>query len=154
MASLHLPKGAAIFVGLLNVVLWAAKLAFCIFLMKYFMQKFYKDNPDIGNTDTFKFGSAVAILSALVFSGFNLAFVSFIAPDTYAEALSLITENYSSMLGSEELEQLENINIGQISFWSNLLYCSIFGTVLSLILSRNIPSRNPFDQDRFNDDNE
>ena len=30
------------------------------------------------------------------------------------------------------------------SFFVNLFYCWLFGTVLSAILSRNIPSRNPF----------
>ena len=32
----------------------------------------------------------------------------------------------------------------QITFFSNLIYCFIFGTILSLILSRNIPSKDPF----------
>ena len=34
-----------------------------------------------------------------------------------------------------------------IGFFSQLIYCSLYGYVLSLILSRNIPSRNPFQQD-------
>jgi hypothetical protein len=32
----------------------------------------------------------------------------------------------------------------QITFFSNLIYCTAYGTVLSFILSRNIPSRDPF----------
>ena len=35
-------------------------------------------------------------------------------------------------------------NLPSFSFFVNLIYCWLFGTVLSAILSRNIPSRNPF----------
>jgi hypothetical protein len=34
--------------------------------------------------------------------------------------------------------------MGTVSFFTNLIYCFLFGVVLSAILSRNIPSRNPF----------
>ena len=50
------------------------------------------------------------------------------------------------MLDSNSLAMLEKMegSYPQISFFSNLIYCFLFGTVLSAILSRDIPSRDPF----------
>ena len=36
------------------------------------------------------------------------------------------------------------------AFFINLFYCFIYGTILSAILSRNIPPRNPFAGEGFN----
>ena len=55
------------------------------------------------------------------------------------------------MFPAESLEAMEEMNLGTISFFTNLIYCFLFGTVLSAILSRNIPSRNPFADFRQND---
>jgi hypothetical protein len=35
-------------------------------------------------------------------------------------------------------------NLPQYTFVSTLIYCFLYGSVLSAFLSRNIPSRNPF----------
>ena len=35
-------------------------------------------------------------------------------------------------------------NLPQITFFSNLIYCFLYGMVLSFILSRNIPKNDPF----------
>ena len=35
-------------------------------------------------------------------------------------------------------------NLPQITFISNLIYCFLYGMILSFILSRNIPSKDPF----------
>ena len=43
-----------------------------------------------------------------------------------------------------ELMETYMEKLPQITFFSNLIYCTAYGTVLSFILSRNIPSRDPF----------
>ena len=138
--------GAAVLMSLLGILLWAVKFGGCIYLMKFFMQRFASSHTGTTNADTFKFGTATAFLSALIYSGFYLAFVTIIAPDTFSNALSTITESYGSMMDAESLESLENMNFGTMTFVTSLLYCFFFGTVLSSILSRNIPSKNPFNE--------
>ena len=32
----------------------------------------------------------------------------------------------------------------QLTFFSNLIYCFLFGTVVSAVLSRSVPPRDPF----------
>jgi hypothetical protein len=136
---------------LLGLPVWVAKFVGCIALMKFFMKKFSASHPAVDNSGTFRFGMAVAALSALVFSAFQLAYTTWIAPDTFAEAQEAAIAAYGSMLPAESIEMMENMNFGVVTFFTNLIYCFLFGTVLSAIFSRNIPSRNPFEnQDRFN----
>ena len=53
---------------------------------------------------------------------------------------------YSSMMDSNSMAMLEKMedSYPQILFFSNLIYCFIYGTVLSAILSRSIPKNDPF----------
>ena len=100
-------------ISAVNTLLWAFKLFICIYLMRFFMRRFSARVPEADNSRVFRFGALTALLSALVFSAFYMAYLMFIDPESYA-------------------------------FFSNLIYCTIYGTVLSAILSRNIPPRNPF----------
>ena len=140
--------GTAFLLSLVSLLLWAAKFVGCILLMKFFMKKYASASATVKvtNNDTFKFGMGVALLSAIVYSAFYFAYVSFIAPDTFDTAMNMMYEQYSSMMTSDAMDAMESINLERASFFFNLIYCFIFGTILSAILSRNIPSRNPFDQ--------
>lgn len=136
-----------LFGSFLGLVLWAAKFFGCIWLMKYFMKKLCKDFPDADNMHTRRLGIMAAALSALVYSAFSLAYVSYINPEMFNESLDLVMQSYSSMLSSDELSQIEEMkgDMGKLSFFSNFFYCLIYGCILSAIVSRNIPSQNPFE---------
>lgn len=138
-------KMVAMLISLLNTCLWIAKFVGCIVLMKYFMKKYAASDKQITNADTFRFGSATALLSGLIYSAFHLAWVLFIQPDSFQAAFDMIIQN--SGLDPDMFSELENMlpKMPVISFISNLLYCWLFGTVVSAIFSRNIPSRNPFE---------
>ncbi len=131
---------------LLTPVLWAAKFGGCIWLMMFFMKKFAAENPDVENRDTRRFGVAAALLSAIVYSAVSFANVAFISADMYSESMNMMMQQMAPMLDSNTLSQLDKTmeNLPQITFFSNLFYCFIYGAILSAILSRNIPSRDPF----------
>ena len=144
LTKLNGSTGMALISTLLAFIVWAAKFAGCILLMKYFMTKFAAAHPGVDNSGTFRFGMVTALLSALIFAAFDMAYMTWIAPDTMSQAMEMIQESYGSMLPEESFEAMENINFGTVTFFANLIYCFLFGTILSAILSRNIPSRNPF----------
>ena len=50
------------------------------------------------------------------------------------------------VMDSNARNQMDDIvaKLPQITFFSNFFYCIIYGSVLSFILSRNIPNKNPF----------
>ncbi|EJW96523.1 hypothetical protein EVA_15371 [gut metagenome] len=87
-----------------------------------------------------------SFLSALLFSGIQMANMLCISPDYYENSYRSLMQVYSKMLDSNTLGMMEQMlgNIDKITFFSTLIYCFIYGTVLSLILSMNIPARNPF----------
>ena len=139
-------NGPAVLLGLVNILLWVAKFLGCIYLMRFFILRFAANDPEADNSRAFRFGTLTALLSALIYSAFNLAYVSFIAPDTFEEALSALTDN--PMLDSNTLTAVEDMipRMPTISFFVNLIWCWLFGTILAAIFSRNISSKNPFDE--------
>lgn len=130
----------------INMLLWAVKFGGCIWLMLFFMKKFVADNPEADNSDTFKLGMAMALLSALVYSAFSFANVAFLYPDLFTEQMDTVMQQIAPMLDSNTAAEMDRTmqNLPQITFFSNLIYCFLFGTIVSFALSRSIPSRNPF----------
>lgn len=141
--------GVAFLITLMNLILWLGKFLGCIFLMKALMRNLTARYSGVTNQDTFRYGVVTALLSALLYSAFSLALALFIKPDLLTEAFDTAVSSYSSMMDSNALDSIDKIrdSLPQIIFFTNLIYCFLFGTVLSAILSRNIPSRNPFVDD-------
>ena len=136
----------AVVTMLVNTVLWAAKFGGCIWLMMYFMKKFCKQHPSVGNGTTYRLGLAISVLSALVYAAASFANTAFISADMINENMNLVMEQMAPMMDSNSMNQMDEImsKLPQIPFFSNLFYCIIYGSILSFILSRNIPSKNPF----------
>ena len=131
---------------ILSFVLWAAKFGGCIWLMSFFMKKFAAEHPEVDNKATFNLGMTTALLSALIYSAAAFANIAFISGDAMVEQMNQMMQQMGSMMDSNSKSLMETYMeiLPQITFFSNLLYCFVFGTVLSYILSRNIPSRDPF----------
>ena len=138
--------GAGFLGGILSFLLWLGKLVLCIWLMGFFMKRLVARYPEADNAATFRFGTRTALLSSLLFSAASLANVLFISKDAMMEQWEAAISSYSSMLDSNSMEMLDRMqaNLPQITFISNFIYCFLFGTILALILSRNIPAKDPF----------
>ena len=147
-ATLLLKKtGMPAFVNsLLTFVLWGAKFAACIWLMRNAMIKFAGLDNSITNRETFRLGMATALLSSFVFSMISFVNVAFISADLFTEQIDAMMQQMAPMMDSNSLSMVDSYleNLPTITFISNLVYCFIFGTILSAILSRNIPSVDPF----------
>lgn len=143
-----LPAGGGVAAGLLlslvNFLLWLAKFVGSIWLMRFFMLGFSREDPAADNARVFRFGTLTALLSALLYSAAYLAYTSFIAPDTFAQAVDILRDN--PMMDAGSLEMLEEMlpKMPVYGFFANLIYCWLFGTVVAAIFSRSIPPQNPF----------
>lgn len=131
---------------ILTGALWIAKFGGCIWFMMYFMKSFAAENPEADNARTFRLGMAAALLSALVYSAFSFANIAFISPELFTEQMDMLMQQMAPMMDSNTAAQLDKTmqNLPQLTFFSNLIYCFIFGTILSFALSRSIPSKDPF----------
>ena len=138
----------AFLIGTLTFILWAGKLFLCIWLLQRFMQKFHSGHPESARRQLFRFGMAVAALSALFYSVFSLAYVLYINPEAINASFDLVMQQYAGMLDAATLESMENMrsDMPVATFITNLLWCFLFGTILSAIFSARIApnSDNPF----------
>lgn len=143
MATLKLSAGITMVVG---AVTWMAETGGCIWLMWFFMKKFSAACPSAGNSDTFRMGMATAFLSALVYSAASFANLAYISADFYAEQYGILMQQMAPMMDSNSKEVMRKMldMMPQITFFSNLIYCFLFGTVVSAVLSRSVPPRDPF----------
>lgn len=135
---------AALNVG--SLILWGFKFYLCIHLMKVFMQRYADTHEDVTNGDTFRFGALTALLSALIYSGLALAWSLFVQPEALGDAMQTVLAASSDALNETQISAVEELipKLPSITFFLNFSWCWLFGTVLSAILSANIPSKNPF----------
>lgn len=130
------------FGSVLGFVLWAVKFVVCIKLMRYAMGKFCIDNPSAARADIFKLGMLIAFMSALVYSIVTVADMLYVFPEYYHAVYSVVLEEYAKVLPAQQIEEFKEILVDapKFAFFGNLVYCFLYGTVLSFILSRNLPS--------------
>jgi len=132
-----------------DAILWITKFAGCILVMMFFMKKLCREWSDVQNSDTFRLGLLSALFSALLIGIFIYIYYTFIVDSEFLSAqINQTLGNFSSMMDSNSRQKLEQMmegnTIAVISMISNTIYCFIYGIVLSAIMSRSIPSRNPF----------
>ena len=132
--------------GILNFILWCAKFFGCIWLMMAVMKRVVAIDPEATGKTTFLTGLTVSFFSAVFYAGIALLSMTIIFPDNIAAQKDSVMQIYGKMLDSNSLRALDQMmeNLPQYTFFSNIIYCTIYGTVLSAILSRRIPSRDPF----------
>ena len=130
----------------LGFIIWAAKFVGCIKLMKYCMNRFTIGNPTATNSDTFKLGTLIAMFSAIVFSVITVADHLYIFPEYYQSLYAAMIQEYSKFMSAARIDEMKAMlaDAPKTAFIGTFIYCFLFGTVLSLILSRNIPSKDPF----------
>ncbi len=132
--------------SLLSGVLWMVKLVLCIWMMAWAMRRLAAGYDGVTNRDTFHYGVAIALFSAILVSAWSLADMVLIHPEFWQEQLNDTIRQLSPMLDSNSQEALSRMegSFPTISFFTTLIYCFLYGTVLSSILSRNIPRQDPF----------
>lgn len=131
---------------ILSFLLWCIKFGGCIWLMKFFMNKFSKEYSEADNRAVFRMGLLTALLSAIVYSAASFFNAAYISADIFTEQYSLMMQQIAPMMDSNSMTMMEKMveNMPRITFFSNLIYCFLYGTVLSSIISRNIHSKDPF----------
>ena len=129
-----------------GIILWTVKFAGCILLMRFFMLRLCKNFDGVTSGITMKYGTMTAFLSALINSAVLLANMLFISPGIYEQQYDQIMQAYSGLLDANSMGMMEKMEsaLPKITFFTQLIYCFLYGTVLSLILSRYIPKQDPF----------
>lgn len=138
------------FSSFIGITIWMAKFVGCIILMKYVMHKFVSANPGATKSDLFKLGALIAMFSALIYSVITVADQIYIIPEYYQGLYDVALEEYSKVLNEDQMREIKSMltNAPKISFFITFLYCVIYGTVLSLILSQTVPTGNQINNEQ------
>ena len=137
---------APVAVSIISVLLWIMKFGGCIYLMAWFMTSLARSYSGAERRHTLRLGLWASLFSALIFSAASLANTLFINPEGISQAFDQALGMYASQLDSNSLAAIENVkeSMPTISFFSEFFYCVIYGSILSSILSLNIPKNDPF----------
>lgn len=133
------------FASFLGLLFWVAKFVGCIALMKYAMKNFACANTEAKKSDLFKLGALMALFSAFVFAVVTVADQVCIFPEYYQSIYAAFIDECSKVMQPQQIEEIKDIvaDAPKYSFIGTFLYCLIYGTILSFILSRNILPKNP-----------
>lgn len=131
---------------LISGMLWIAKFAGCIYLMGFFMKRFVSANSGADNSATFRLGMIMAFTSALIFSAVSYADMTFISADMYAAQFDILMQQMAPAMDTNTVNVMDRMmeRLPEFTFFSNFIYCTMYGVILSYILSRNIPRNDPF----------
>ncbi|MBO4595903.1 MAG: DUF4199 domain-containing protein [Bacteroidales bacterium] len=140
LLTIVVPKiGNAFAVSVISFLLWGLKLFLCIYMLHRFLKTEAAENGG-ERKRTFRYGMAIAVCSALLYSGFCLAWTTFVQPDFYADAFEAAIQMYSGFMPQETLDMMANMesSMPTLTFFTNLIWCWLFGTVASAIISSSI----------------
>lgn len=124
---------------LLTYILKIAKIFVCIYVFRYLMQRFH-DTVRTDYTRIQRYGMKTALFSSILVSGFALLQMLVINPDMTAQIVNSTIEAYSGMMDSNTTAAMEKmINVlPAISFFTSLIYCYLWGWVLSTFNARRL----------------
>lgn len=137
--------GESVALRLVSLLLWVAKLVGCVLLMRFFMRRFSDAEPEADHSRVFRFGMMAALLSALLYSAAFLAYVTFIDPSVFERALAEAAMS-NPMFNDAMMAEADKLLpvLPTFSFFFNLIYCFLFGTILAAIFANSIAPKNPF----------
>lgn len=133
--------GSSALVFILNL----AKIVACIWLMRLYMIRFSKDFSEASASDLRHLGTLIAVLSALIFATVSMAFYKY-NPEIIGEAVDTALGMYQDKMDANSTAALDKMmeNLPQLIFFSQFIYCTFYGWVLSAILAGRIIPSNPF----------
>lgn len=137
------------------VILWSVEFFGCILLMKKVQLDLRDKYENVKMEDTFRLGRRAAALSGLLLASAQALIILYMPQETMDTLVSDISQAMS--MTSSQKEQVEGMldKMPLYTFVFQWLYCFLYGTVLSSIMSRYIFLQKlfggPFDGPQDND---
>jgi hypothetical protein len=120
-----------------SIILCVVEFFGCILLMKDLMLSMRDRYEDVKISDTFRMGRRAALLSGLLLASAQALFVMKMPEARMSELVDAVTANVSGALNRDEVENVMD-RLPVVIFISQWIYCFLYGTVLSSVMSRYI----------------
>ena len=126
--------------GLILNILRIVKLVGLIWLMRALMIKLKNKFAGVGRKELVRYGSFIALFSAILVACGTYIYYNILFPDAITAMMDTLLEQIGPMMDSNSMEILESMegSIDTFETISNLIYCFLYGWVLSLILAPKI----------------
>ena len=100
------------------------------------------------------YGLKVALFSSILVAGFSLVQILVINPDTMTQMIQEVENTYQNLMDSNTMAAMEKMmsKLPAITFFSSLIYCYLWGWILSTTFARRLFPIDPFG-DRTQNDN-
>ena len=145
--------GSSFLVQAAAIILWAVEFFGCILLMKKYMLDLRDKYDGASIEDVYHFGRRVALLSGLILAAVDALITMKLPPETVENVVSELSTAVSSQFGSGYESEVGRFvdKLPLYTFIGQWLYCFLYGSLLSAIMSRYIYLQGPF-QGRGGDD--
>ncbi|MBQ9194142.1 MAG: DUF4199 family protein [Bacteroidales bacterium] len=120
------------------IILWTVEFFGCILLMKKVQLDLRDKYEDIKMADTFRLGRRAALLSGLVLASAQALVIMYMPQETMEELVSAVSESMNMTAAQQEEVNGMMDKLPVLTFLFQWLYCFLYGTVLSSIMSRYI----------------
>ena len=138
--------GSSFLVQAAAIILWAVEFFGCILLMKKYMLDLRDKFDDVTVEDTYHFGRRVALLSGLILAAVDAVLIMKMPQDTVASVVSELSAAMPASLGGVSEDEVGRLvdKLPLYTFIFQWLYCFLYGSLLSAIMSRYIFMQNLF----------
>ena len=120
-----------------SIILWVVEFLGCILLMKDLMLSMRDRYEDVKITDTFRMGRRAALLSGLLLASAEALFVMKAPEAKISDLVDLMAANFNGVMNRDEIENVVD-RLPLVVFFSQWIYCFLYGTVLASVMSRYI----------------
>ncbi|MGM9787271.1 MAG: DUF4199 domain-containing protein [Candidatus Cryptobacteroides sp.] len=126
--------------SIVMVIFRLAKLVGLIWLMRALMVKLKNKYAGVGRKELVRYGTYIALFSAIIVACGDYLCYNVIFPNEITEMMNGVYEQLAPLMDSNSLEVLSNTEsyLASIQTISDLIYCFLYGWVLSLILAPRI----------------
>ena len=120
------------------IILWTVEFLGCILLMKKVQLDLRDRYEDVKMADTFVLGRRAALLSGLLLASAQALIILYMPEETMNELVSAVSE--AMPMSASQQEQMDGMldKLPVLTFLFQWMYCLLYGTVLSSIMSRYI----------------
>ena len=102
-----------------------------------------------------RYGLKVALFSSIVVAGFSILQILVINPEMMTQTIQAVQNTYQHMMDSNTMAAMEKMisKLPVITFFSSLIYCYLWGWILSTSFARRLFPVNPFGERDSDDQN-
>ena len=137
LKELSLLSNVNLLITAASVILWVVEFFGCILLMKEVMLSLRNRYENAKITDTFKLGRRAALMSGLLLASAQAIFIMKMPEARMNEVIDTLMAGLPGVVNRDQVEgALDSLPL--VTFFSQWLYCYLYGTVLASVMSRYV----------------